>query len=130
MSYCVALQTTGGLLFMADTRTNAGVDNVSVFRKLFTWTRPGERVLVALTSGNLATTQAVMSLLDERATSPTHVHPSILEASSMFQVARLVGETLREVIQTSTTGGQAAESTFAASIILGGRSPACRRVCF
>ena len=82
---------------MSDTRTNAGVDNISTFRKMFSWSIPGERVITLLTAGNLATSQAVVSLLDERSKAPGERRPSILEAPSMFQVARLVGETLREL---------------------------------
>ena len=55
---------------MSDTRTNAGVDNVATFRKMFTWTVPGERVITLMAAGNLATTQAVISLLDERSKAP------------------------------------------------------------
>ena len=59
MTYCVGLRLNSGLVFMSDTRTNAGVDNVSVFRKMFTWNQPGERVITMLTAGNLATTQKI-----------------------------------------------------------------------
>ena len=95
MTYCVGLTLKAGLVFMSDTRTNAGVDNISVFKKMFTWQTRGERAIVMMTAGNLATTQAVVSLLDERAKPPVERSPSILKAPSMFQVARLVGETLR-----------------------------------
>lgn len=121
MTYCVGLLLNKGLVFMSDTRTNAGVDNISVFRKMFTWTVPGERVITLLASGNLATTQAVVSQLDERSKAPAERSPSILEAPSMFQVAQLVGEMLREVIATSTKAGQQADSPFNATMILGGQ---------
>jgi predicted proteasome-type protease len=77
-----------GLVFMSDTRTNAGVDNVSKFRKLFTWSKPGERSLVLMTAGNLATTQAVVSILEERTKAPSERRPSILELPTMVQIAR------------------------------------------
>jgi len=121
MTYCVGMKLDRGLVFMSDTRTNAGVDNVSVFRKMFTWSVPGDRVITLLTAGNLATTQAVVSLLDERTKAPIDRNPSILEAPSMFQVARLVGETLREVIRSTTGGGPEAGSGFGADLILGGQ---------
>ncbi len=121
MTYCVALKTTRGLVFMSDTRTNAGVDNVSVFRKMHSWCVPGERAYVVLTAGNLATTQATISLLEERTKSPEARKPSILEAATMFQVASTIGATLRDVIQTNAVTGQSADSTFDASIILGGQ---------
>ncbi len=65
MTYCVGMLLDDGLVMAADTRTNAGVDNVGKFKKLHTWSIPGERVLVLLTAGNLAVTQAVASMLSE-----------------------------------------------------------------
>ena len=65
MTYCVGLMLKEGLVFMSDTRTNSGVDNISTFRKMFTWEVPGERSITLMTAGNLATTQSVVSLLDE-----------------------------------------------------------------
>ncbi|NIH74214.1 putative proteasome-type protease [Ochrobactrum sp. P20RRXII] len=109
-----------GLVFMSDTRTNAGLDNISVFSKMRSWSEPGERVIVLLSAGNLATTQAVASLLEERMKAPADRHPSVFDAPSMFQVARLVGDTVKEVIQNSATGGQNADA-FGASFILGGQ---------
>ncbi|MEK9752728.1 MAG: peptidase [Rhodospirillaceae bacterium] len=121
MTYCVGLRLNRGLVFMLDTRTNLGVDNISTFRKMFTWSNPGERVITMLTSGNLATTQGVVSLIDERTKVPAERSPSILEAPTLFQVARLVGQTLRDVIQSNALSVQTADSTFNATIILGGQ---------
>lgn len=121
MTYCVGLKLDEGLVFMSDTRTNAGVDNVSRFRKLFTWSVPGERSLVLMTAGNLATTQAVISILEERTKTPSERRPSILELPTMFQIARLIGETLREVIQQNAATGQKADSAFNSTMILGGQ---------
>ena len=115
------MKLNSGLVFMSDTRTNAGVDNVSTFRKMYTWSRPGERVIVLMASGNLATTQAVVSLLDERTKAVADRHPSLLETPSMFQTARLVGDTVKEVINGAATEGQRAEGSFNASFILGGQ---------
>jgi putative proteasome-type protease len=123
MTYCVGLKLNRGLVLMSDTRTNAGVDNISVFRKMFLWEAEGERSITLMTAGNLATTQAVVSLLNERA-KPAEERgaPSILEAPSMFQVACLVGETLREVISSqSGRDGPQADSPFSATMILGGQ---------
>jgi putative proteasome-type protease len=106
---------------MSDTRTNAGVDNVFTFRKMFTWTSPGERVITLMTAGNLATTQAVVSILNERMKSPEDRQPTVLHAPTMFQVARLIGETLREVVQTQSAKGPENESTFSATVIVGGQ---------
>jgi putative proteasome-type protease len=106
---------------MSDTRTNAGIDNVSMFKKMHTWSVPGERIITLLSAGNLATTQAVISMLDERTKAVGDRNPSILELPSLFQVARLVGEIIREEIRTNGAGGQNAVSTFNASVIIGGQ---------
>ncbi|WEX07438.1 proteasome-type protease [Chelativorans sp. AA-79] len=120
MTYCVGLKIEGGLVFMSDTRTNAGVDNVSTFRKMHCWSKKDERVIVLLSGGNLATTQAVVSLLDERTKAAEERIPSVLGTPSMFQTARLVGDTLKEVIRQSAFEGQNADA-FGASFILGGQ---------
>jgi len=120
MTYCVGLKIDRGLVFMSDTRTNAGVDSISTFRKMHIWEEPGERVLVMLSAGNLATTQAVVSLLDERSKAPADRAPSILQTPSMYQTARLVGDTVKEVISSSAPAGQNADA-FGASFILGGQ---------
>lgn len=121
MTYCVALRLDQGLLFMSDTRTNAGVDNISTFKKMFTWSVEGDRVITIMTAGNLATTQAVISLLDERSVIPADRKQTLLAAPTMFQVARLVGDTLKEVIHSQAEGQQESESTFSATMIVGGQ---------
>ncbi|WP_167853545.1 proteasome-type protease [Roseovarius aestuariivivens] len=121
MTYCVGMVLDRGLVFMSDTRTNAGLDNISTFKKLTTWENPGERVITVLSAGNLATTQAVISLLDERSKSAGDRQPSLLKSPSLFQAARMVAETLREVIDNHGKGGQQADSTFNATIMLGGQ---------
>ena len=122
MTYCVAMRLRSGLLFASDTRTNAGVDDVSQVRKMRHWENPSERAITLLSSGNLATTQAVVSLLDERSKAPAERDPSILSAPSMFQVATIVGNTLREVIANlKGEKQQAAASPFSASLIVGGQ---------
>ncbi|PRY25383.1 putative proteasome-type protease [Aliiruegeria haliotis] len=121
MTYCVGLRLNRGLVMMSDTRTNAGVDNISTFGKMHTWCVPGERMITLMCSGNLATTQAVVSLLEERSKAQVDRSPSILEEPSMFQVARLVGQTLREVIAAQSGDGQTAESPFGATLLIGGQ---------
>lgn len=121
MTYCVGVQLNQGLVFMSDTRTNAGIDNVSQAKKMHSWEVPGERVITLMTAGNLATTQSVVSLLDERTKAPEDRNPSILEAPSMFQAARIVGQTLREVIQSHAPTGATADAAFGATIIVGGQ---------
>ncbi|MEM1039567.1 MAG: proteasome-type protease [Pseudomonadota bacterium] len=122
MTYCVGMHLECGLVFMSDTRTNAGVDNISKARKMFTWEKPGDRFITLMTAGNLATTQAVVSLLEERTKSPDQRDPSIMREPSMFEVARRVGNTLQEVIKENATGPQQkADSSFSATMILGGQ---------
>ena len=121
MTYCVGMVLDSGLMFMSDTRTNAGLDNISTFRKMHVIEQPGERVLTLMTAGNLATTQAVVSLLEERSKAVDEREPSLLKAPSMFQAARMVADTLREVIATHAKAGQEADSAFRATIILGGQ---------
>ncbi len=121
MTYCVALRLEKGLVFMSDTRTNAGVDNFSTTRKMFTFQKPGERLITIMTAGNLATTQSMISLLEERSKVALERDPSILHAPTMFQVARLVGETLREVIIEIQSKGQMSAASFQATVIVGGQ---------
>ncbi|MEO0936875.1 MAG: proteasome-type protease [Pseudomonadota bacterium] len=121
MTYCVGLRLNRGLVFMSDTRTNAGVDNISVFRKMFHWETEGERAITLMTAGNLATTQAVVSLLNERALpAEDRGTPTLLEVPSMYRAAELVGQTLRELIKDQTGTGHEAEA-FSATMILGGQ---------
>lgn len=120
MTYCVGLKLDRGLVFMSDTRTNAGVDNISTFKKMYTWAKPGDRVITLLSAGNLATTQTVISILNERTKIPSERAPSIFDMPSMFQTAKLVGDTIKNVIHDVDSNGQRADS-FGASIILGGQ---------
>jgi len=121
MTYCVALKINKGLVFMSDTRTNAGVDDVAQVKKMSSWEIPGERVITLLSAGNLATTQAVVSLVDERSKAPEDRSPSILKAPSMFQIATIIGDTLRDVVKHFEPAGPSSESIFGATLILGGQ---------
>ena len=121
MTYCVGLRLNKGLVFMSDTRTNAGVDNFSKTKKMFTWSTPGERVITLMTAGNLATTQSLVSLIEERSIAPEDRNPTILKRPTMFEVARLVGATLKEVISASNIAEKDEATRFRASLILGGQ---------
>ena len=121
MTYCVGMKLDAGLVFMSDTRTNSGVDNISTFRKMFTFEKPGERYITILTAGNLATTQSVISRLGERTKAPEERNPSILVAPSMFQIAQTIGDLLRETIREREQTGLNAETTFNATLIVGGQ---------
>ena len=121
MTYCVGLKIDRGLVFMSDTRTNAGMDSISTFKKMHVWEEPGERVIVLMSAGNLATTQAVVSLLEERTKAVADRRATLLETPSMYQTVRLVGDTVKEVIAHSSPAGEKADSYFNASFILGGQ---------
>jgi putative proteasome-type protease len=121
MTYCVGMKLNDGLIFMSDTRTNSGVDNISTFRKMHSFEKPGERYITIMTAGNLATTQSVISLLAERTKAPEERNPSILAAPSMFQVAQIIGDLVRDTIRTRVEVGQEAEKTFNATLIVGGQ---------
>lgn len=121
MTYCVGMALDKGLVLMSDTRTNSGVDNISVFRKMFHWNVPGERIIAVMTAGNLATTQAVISQLEERSKAPAERHNSLLEAPTMFKVATEIGRLLRETIREAQTENDSGQGRFTASIILAGQ---------
>ena len=89
MSYCVALKLKRGLVFMSDTLTNGGLDNISCYPKTFSWGLPGERQILLATAGNLATTQAVVSTLSEQTEESKAADASILCAPTMFQICLL-----------------------------------------
>ena len=95
MTYCVAAMIDAGIVFASDSRTNAGVDNVSVYKKMTVLERAGERVIVILTSGNLAITQATLAHLKEKI--KRGIEPNLMTATSMYEVTELVGDALRDV---------------------------------
>ena len=124
MTYCVGMMLDRGLVLMSDTRTNSGVDNISIFRKMNSWSVPGERIIAVMTAGNLATTQGVISQLEERNKAISERHNSLLEADSMFQVATIVGKLLRETIaqcRNENAGEEASTPSFTASMIVAGQ---------
>ena len=96
MTYCVAMSLDAGMIFASDSRTNAGVDQVSRFSKMRTFVRPGERVIVMLSSGNLSITQNAINTLEQRARA-AEGPLTMWNATSMFEVARLLGDALRDV---------------------------------
>jgi putative proteasome-type protease len=96
VTYCVAALLHDGLVMASDTRTHAGVDHVASFCKMRIFQREGDRVVVLLSAGNLATTQAMVHLLDSQACTETE-QPTIWNATSMFEVAQRIGDALRSV---------------------------------
>jgi len=121
MTYCVAMRLDRGLVFAADTRTNAGVDNVAQYRKLHFWRQPGDRVIVLLSAGNLAVTQSVVSNLNEQLATPDHAGPTLFTVPSMYRAARLVGDAVRDVRRLDGPALEMSKGGFAASFILGGQ---------
>lgn len=122
MTYCVGLKLKRGLVMAADTRTNAGLDNISTFRKLQTFEIPGERVFIMMSAGNLAVTQAVVAILEEEFDHPDEddENTSLKTVPTMFQAAKLVGETLKTVRQGHVDQGLSSDA-FSASFIFGGQ---------
>jgi putative proteasome-type protease len=118
MTYCVAMAVDDGLVFLSDTRTNAGVDHISTARKMSVFEQPGERMLVLLGAGNLSLTQAVLHELSE----PTDAAlPTLWSAPTMADAARVVGRAVRSVHQREAPALQEFGVDFNCSFILGGQ---------
>ncbi len=99
MTYCVAIKLNAGLVLLSDTRSNAGVDNISQFRKMYSWQVPGNRALASMSSGNLSITQGVTNRISaaiKQAEAGDDVE-TILNAPTMFRVAQIFGETMLEM---------------------------------
>lgn len=120
MSYCLGMRLDDGLVFLSDSRTNAGVDNIASFRKTFVFDGQEDRILVLLSAGNLAITQAVVNVLTERLAEANPAH-SLYAATSLFEAARIVGAVLREVHEIDAPALAAQGVEFAADFILGGQ---------
>jgi putative proteasome-type protease len=118
MTYCVGVKLDEGLIFASDSRTHAGVDNYAKFCKMTVFERAGDRVLVLLSSGGLAATQAVISLLRQRAKAKP---PHIWTAASMFEVANLVADAMRDIDRRDGPFLESSGLKFNASFILGGQ---------
>jgi putative proteasome-type protease len=115
MTYCIGLQLDSGLVFLSDSRTNAGVDHINTFRKMTVFERPGDRVMVLLSSGNLAITQAVLNELK------SHESTALEEAGDMVAAARVVGDALRKVYARDAEAFKEFGLDFTASFIFGGQ---------
>ena len=119
MTYCVGIMLDTGLVFASDSRTHAGVDNIARFCKMTVFERAGDRVIVLLSSGNLAGTQAVISVLKQR--NAKDGVPNLWSAESMFNAAMLVSDAMRDVDQRDAQHLAASNVRFNASFILGGQ---------
>jgi len=118
MTYCIGVQVDDGLVFLSDSRTNAGVDHVSTFRKMTSFEVTGERVLVLLSAGNLAVSQSVTGLLRERVAS---AKASLLTVRTMSDAARLVGDAVRDVYRRDAEQLKEHGIEFNPTFIIGGQ---------
>jgi putative proteasome-type protease len=122
MTYCCGILVREGLVMIADTRTNAGLDNISTFRKLHTFIDPGERVMAIATSGNLSISQSVVSLLSEGMEDPeTGELETLANAPTMFQAAQRIGQAIRRVHDIEAGALAANEVKFDVAFLFGGQ---------
>lgn len=120
MTYCVAIMLDSGMLFASDSRTNAGVDHIATFSKMKVFEKKDDRVMVLLSSGNLAITQGVINILDRQ----RHAEPgkdTIWTAESMYDVATMVGDALREMQRRDGPYLMQGNVDFNATLLLGGQ---------
>jgi putative proteasome-type protease len=118
MSFALAIHTNDGIIFGADTRMNAGLENVATYRKLFCWNEPNEYAVALLFAGNLATQRHLVELLNNFFEKEYH---NSEENYSLFALAKITGDFLFDVIQKSAKGNKEKESMFHASCVLGGQ---------
>jgi len=122
MTYCVGILVEEGLVMIADTRTNAGLDNIATFRKLHVVNRPGERVIAIATAGNLAISQSVISLLGEGLRNPETDELETIETTpSMFKSAQLVGRAIRQVYEVDGKMLEKKNLSFECTMLIGGQ---------
>lgn len=128
MTYCVAMCLQEGIVFAGDTRTNAGIDHVSTFRKMYKFGINGERSIILLTAGNLATSQAVINMLF-RGIQQESEH-NLHNVSSLFDAAMLVGEYVSSVAKTTQHRAHSQEgfgSSFCSAAKSAAKCPSCIR---
>ena len=118
MTYCVAMRLDAGLVFLSDSRTNAGVDHVGTFRKMNVFENPGDRVMVLMTAGNLSISQSIRQIMAEN-TSATG--KSVWTAATMYEAAQIVGEAIRTVYQRDAKMLDEFDINFNVSMIFGGQ---------
>ncbi|CAM2981361.1 putative proteasome-type protease [Paracoccus aminovorans] len=122
MTYCVGLKLNAGMVLLSDTRTNAGLDNVSTYRKMFFFEEPGERAMVIMAAGSLSVTQTTIARLTEAIELPeADGSGSIMQAHSMLQVATIVGNTLNRTLREISDRTRELQQQATASMILAGQ---------
>jgi len=122
LTYCVGLLVEDGLVMIADTRTNAGLDNIATFQKLYRFEQPGERSIAIATSGNLAVSQAVMSIMSDGFENPqTGMLETIYDHPTMFRTASYIGRAIGEVMRMNNGGSQGMGMAFDVTMLVGGQ---------
>lgn len=122
MTYCVAIRLNAGLVFLSDSRTNAGVDQISTCRKMMIYEKPGDRFMVLLSAGNLSISQSVREILQVEKLEQENAEPlTIWNATSLFDAARVLGSAVRRVYQQDGPALKAAGLDFNASFLFGGQ---------
>jgi putative proteasome-type protease len=123
MTYCVGLKLKAGLVLLSDTRTNAGVDNIARFRKMFLFEEPGERVVALMAAGNLGVTQGVITSLTA-AVKRSKIDPeveSIMTCETLYRAAQLVGEAMQDIQKRDRAAIEAQGSAADATLIMAGQ---------
>jgi putative proteasome-type protease len=122
MTYCVGIKLKAGLVFLSDSRTNSGLDQISTFRKMIVYEKPGERFMTLLSAGNLSISQSVREILQVEQLKDEAGEPlTIWNAKSMFDAARVLGSAVRHVYQRDAESLKKAGVEFNVSLIFGGQ---------
>ena len=123
MTYCVAIKLNAGLVFLSDSRTNAGLDQISTFRKMIVYEKPGDRFMVLLSAGNLSISQSIREILQIEKLKDHDADEGITiwNARSMFDAARVLGSAIRRVQERDGAALHAAGVDFNVSLIFGGQ---------
>ncbi len=122
MTYCVGLKVDDGVVLLSDTRTNAGFDNVSTYRKMFTFEEPGERIIVILTAGSLSVTQTIIAKLEEATEADKSGELSVLKDGSTLEIVEMIGNLLSQVSAEINTKMERMSQAASASLIVAGQT--------
>ncbi|MBC7502652.1 MAG: proteasome-type protease [Herminiimonas sp.] len=118
MTYCVAMRLDAGLVFLSDSRTNAGVDHIGTFRKMNVFENPGDRMMVLMSAGNLSISQSVRQLISEPSMPG---RKSVWNATSMYEAAQIIGEAIRDIHDRDAKALEQFDIGFNVSMIFGGQ---------
>lgn len=123
MTYCVGIKLNAGLVFLSDSRTNAGVDNISTYRKMIIYEKPGDRFMVLLSAGNLSISQSVREILqvEQLKETPESDPITIWNATSMFDACRILGQAVRHVYERDAASLKRAGVEFNVNLVFGGQ---------